>query len=420
MARILTFNHKIINPGNNRYLGSFGSGPTPPTPPDPPEPTVYDVILTTGGHGSITADPMSGAKDTLITLSNTPDQNYVFSKYTLNNVDLAGNTFLMPEADANVKGWFEADVRTITVTQPSHGTITAPASAQVGSTVTLSITTDTGYALQYFTVNGTQIQGNTFVMPASNVTVGASLAADPTIEYNLSKVVPTGVSGISVKNTDGYQITKAHAGDTINLTYYTLEPLYVFRYYTVNGQQINGSSFTMPAEDVTVSALVEKDTSSIETVTIGGIKWTKNNIDYKYTRKVGSACYYSYDDAVAVANYTPGFHLPTEAEVNALLAAAGNDSESRFYGLASTTGWNLNNGNNTTGMNLKPEGFLRVYNNQQGDLGDSSNIWIQNSGKNRYLCAASKSQQGTYAEIISGSGGFNDSYRIQVRLVKDS
>lgn len=60
------------------------------------------------------------------------------------------------------------------------------------------------------------------------------------------------------------------------------------------------------------------------------------------------------------------------------------------------------------------------YNNQQGDLGDSSNIWIQNSSKNRYLCAASKRQQGTYAQIISGSGGFNDSYRIQVRLVKDS
>ena len=79
------------------------------------------------------------------------------------------------DTSANVKGWFEADIRTITVTQPSHGTITAPASAQVGSTVTLSCTPDTGYALQYFTVNGVQIQGNSFTMPASNVTVSASL-----------------------------------------------------------------------------------------------------------------------------------------------------------------------------------------------------------------------------------------------------
>lgn len=182
MARILTFNHKIINPGNNRYFGTFGTSPGP-TPPEPPEPTVYDVILTTDGHGSITANPMSGAKDTLITLSNTPNQNYIFSKYTLNNVDLAGNTFLMPEEDANVKGWFEADMRTITVTQPSHGTITSPASAQVGSTVTLSITTDTGYALQYFSVNGSQIQGNSFVMPASNVTVSASLLGQETYTF---------------------------------------------------------------------------------------------------------------------------------------------------------------------------------------------------------------------------------------------
>ena len=164
---LYTHNNKLVKL-NNKFVEKYIAPPT-----------IYDVILTTDGHGSITASPMSGVKDTLITLSNTPAQNYVFSKYTLNNVDLAGNTFLMPEADANVKGWFEADMRTITITQPSHGTITAPASAQVGSTVTLSCTPESGYALQYFTVNGSQIQGNSFVMPASNVTVSASISEDP-------------------------------------------------------------------------------------------------------------------------------------------------------------------------------------------------------------------------------------------------
>ena len=162
-SKILMINGRTLTPVR-------GQGPEP-------EPVIHHVYTSSEGHGSISASPMSGKKNTLITLSNTPDQYYIFSKYTLNNVDLAGSSFLMPDEDAYVRGYFQPDVRTITVTQPSHGTITAPASAQIGSTVTLSCTPDSGYALNYFTVNGTQIQGNTFVMPASNVTVSASLVS---------------------------------------------------------------------------------------------------------------------------------------------------------------------------------------------------------------------------------------------------
>lgn len=177
-----------------------------PVPGQGPEPGLHYVYTSSDGHGSISASPMSGKKDTLITLSNTPDQNYIFSKYTLNNVDLAGSSFLMPDEDAYVRGYFQPDVRTITVTQPSHGTITAPASAQIGSTVTLSCTADTGYVLQYFTVNGSQIQGNTFVMPASNVTVSASIAETDYVQIGTQKWSKSfleytdGGEGITVKN----------------------------------------------------------------------------------------------------------------------------------------------------------------------------------------------------------------------------
>lgn len=193
-----------------------------PVPGQGPEPGLHYVYTSSDGHGSISASPMSGKKDTLITLTNTPDQNYIFSKYTLNNVDLAGSSFLMPDDDAYVRGYFQPDVRTITVTQPSHGTITAPASAQIGSTVTLSCTPDTGYEFQYFTVNGSQIQGNSFVMPASNVTVSASLVnnynplnlPEKTIRVKMqSGVVPYYYDGVTVVTpvtgqTDVYDITK--------------------------------------------------------------------------------------------------------------------------------------------------------------------------------------------------------------------
>lgn len=167
-----------------------------PVPGQGPEPGLHYVYTSSDGHGSISASPMSGKKDTLITLSNTPDQNYIFSKYTLNNVDLAGSSFLMPDEDAYVRGYFQPDVRTITVTQPSHGTITAPASAQIGSTVTLSCTPDTGYEFQYFTVDGVQIVGNTFTMPAQNVTVSGSF----TINYNPLNL-PAGT--VRVRTSDG-------------------------------------------------------------------------------------------------------------------------------------------------------------------------------------------------------------------------
>ena len=242
MSIFLSYNHKMIKASNNRYFGSFGSGPTPPTPPTPPEPTVYDVILTTDGHGSISANPMSGVKDTLITLSNTPAQNYVFSKYTLNNVDLAGNTFLMPEADANVKGWFEADMRTITITQPSHGTITAPASAQVGSTVTLGNTTSSGYTFDYYTVDGVQIQGNTFTMPDHDVVVSASVTA---VTYTVTIIQSTGgtITASPISGTAGTVITLSQTPDSS----------YSFNNFTVNGEAIVGNTFILNG-NVTVSA----------------------------------------------------------------------------------------------------------------------------------------------------------------------
>lgn len=190
---------------DNKILMISGRTLTP-VPGQGPEPGLHYVYTSSEGHGSISASPMSGKKYTLITLSNTPDQNYIFSKYSLNNVDLQGSSFLMPDDDAYVRGYFQPDVRTITVTQPSHGTIIAPASAQIGSTVTLSCTPDTGYVLQYFTVNGSQIQGNTFVMPASNVTVSASIAETDYVQIGTQKWSKSfleytdGGTGISVKN----------------------------------------------------------------------------------------------------------------------------------------------------------------------------------------------------------------------------
>lgn len=412
MARILTFNHKIINPGNNRYFGTFGSSPGP-TPPTPPEPTVYDVILTTGGHGSISASPMSGVKDTLITLSNTPDQNYVFSKYTLNNVDLEGNTFLMPDEDANVKGWFEADMRTITITQPSHGTITAPASAQVGSTVTLSCTADSGYEFQYFTVNGSQIQGNSFVMPASNVTVSASIVG---ASYTISVTQPS--------NGTITAPASATAGSTVTLSC-TPASGYELNFFMVDGSKINGSSFTMPSSNVTISASVAQTMPSTKignyvwnTANIqiddgqSGIKWDKGS----YGAGVLTEHYYTQAAAQRIANSVQGWHLPTRDELYNLINTAGGEGESSTTTklLATVCG-----GTNNYGFGATYAGSMESWqaNGAGGaDIGSSQEFYLWTSTfDNRNRCTYL--DMSVYAPFIY-SKTVDDSY-YSLRLVKD-
>lgn len=471
-SKILMINGRTLTP-----VPGIGPGP------EPPEPTVYDVILTTDGHGSISANPMSGAKDTLITLSNTPDQNYVFSKYTLNNVDLAGNTFLMPEADANVNGWFEADMRTITVTQPSHGTITAPASAQVGSTVTLSISTDTGYALQYFTVNGSQIQGNTFVMPASNVTVSASIAA---IEYTISVTQPShGVItapatatyestvtlsctpdtgyGLDHFTVDGVQIVgntftmPAHdvtISASVSINTYTISVTqttggtitapqsaqygylvilsstadsgYELQNYTVDGTEIVGNTFTMPAHNVTVSAVFEATGPVFDEVTIGNQTWMAKNLaiddgqggittkTVNYGQGDVVEYYYTHDAAVRIANSIPGWHLPWESEFNTLASAIGG-SFTAGTKLKSTYGWSTGNGTDLYGFGAFPAGYL--YNSNLNSFGTRVYFWTGSSvaGTNNYY---EYFLDDTSSSINSSQG--SSSISDVVRLIKDS
>ena len=63
----------------------------------------------------------------------------------------------------------------ITVTAPQNGTVTAPVSAAVeGSTVTLTVTPDRGYAVDWVKVNGVEISAPySFTMPSEAVTVTA-------------------------------------------------------------------------------------------------------------------------------------------------------------------------------------------------------------------------------------------------------
>jgi len=64
-------------------------------------------VYTSATHGSVTATPNEAYPGTVITLSNTPDEYYEFDYYTVDGIQIVGNTFVMPKHDVTVTATFK-------------------------------------------------------------------------------------------------------------------------------------------------------------------------------------------------------------------------------------------------------------------------------------------------------------------------
>ena len=142
----------------------------------------------------------------------------------------------------------------IAVTQPQHGTISAPAQAYANSTVSLTATPETGYCLSSWNVrdasnNSITVTNNQFTMPESNVTVTATFVQGMAVTL-------ASVSHGTISADPLYALQ----GTTINLTAtpdesYTFDGWVVYKTGDTNTTvTVNGDSFTMPNYPVTVSA----------------------------------------------------------------------------------------------------------------------------------------------------------------------
>ena len=136
----------------------------------------------------------------------------------------------------------------INVVQPANGSVAASAtSATAGTTVKLTATPAEGYTLDYFTLDGARINGDTFIMPARNVEVSAVFTANA---YSITVFQPTGGTVSASK-------LSAFFGEAVELTAVPDEG-YELSHYVVNGAANNGGTFTMPARDVIVTAVFTK------------------------------------------------------------------------------------------------------------------------------------------------------------------
>ncbi|WP_304965416.1 S-layer homology domain-containing protein, partial [uncultured Oscillibacter sp.] len=179
----------------------------------------------------------SAEAGTLINLTAAPDNGYHFKEWLVvsGGVTISDSKFTMPAENVTVRAVFEQDTTppdppdppqsetyTVTVQTEGNGTASAsPASATARTEITLTATPGDGYHFKEWQVvsGGAAISGNSFTMPAGNVTVKAVFEpdSDPTppdpppfdpdrvetaieVKEGISEV-PEGLSGIPALNT---------------------------------------------------------------------------------------------------------------------------------------------------------------------------------------------------------------------------
>ena len=151
----------------------------------------YNITVAEVENGTVTASAETAEEGDEITVTATPAEGYELTAlYFVNaeteestDIDMETMKFEMPAADVTIYATFELipviPTYTITVAEVENGTITAPASAEEGATVTVTVNANPMYHLSslYFvneeTEESTDIDLNTkqFEMPAANVTI---------------------------------------------------------------------------------------------------------------------------------------------------------------------------------------------------------------------------------------------------------
>lgn len=223
-------------------------------------PGSYTVTVAPSAHGTVTPDPASPNFGQTVTLTPQPEAGYKLQSlsvsYAGGSVPVTGNTFVMPASDVTVTAVFALIDYTVTVEPAQHGTVNAPATANMGETVTLTITPATGWQLDTLTVtdeNGAPVTvtENAFEMPMAGVTVSAVFAP---IDYAIT------VDPATAALADVTAASTAHYLDAVTVTV-TPHAGYTAGAITVTDGQgndvpVSENSFTMPASGVTVSAVL--------------------------------------------------------------------------------------------------------------------------------------------------------------------
>ena len=279
------------------------------------------VTITQADHGSISADKSTAKIGENVTFTVAPEANYVVSSFKVNDADVAldGNNqavVVMVAGGLNVTASFELGSGIVTIGTMEHGAVTADKmTAKIGEDVTFKITSDTGYDVNFFKVNGISVKYEAKEDPTTGKTYGEAKV----------KMVSGGLTVTAEFKLAVYTIewdTPAHGtiaveGDKASATYgeevkfiFTPETGYEIKYLTVNEEQVQWASdntyTTIMGEYglfVTVQFGLENETITVNAGEHGTIE---------HKNKVDDTQDYLYGDT-AVVTVTPneGFMIET-------------------------------------------------------------------------------------------------------------
>ena len=244
---------------------------------NPPAAT-YAVILADSDNGMVSTDKVTAAKDELVTLTITPDNNYALSALTVDGEDVTASvrnntySFTMPDHNVNVYAGFYMNNggsesssygvqidRTIT-----NGTVTV--SQNDSGLVYLTITPASNYELAALTVDGENVTKDVEMMGGA-LTYVLSLAGKEydvyvTAAFKAVAAAPDYAVNIAASIANGTVTadkTAAKANDAVVLTV-TPAANYELASLSVDGEDVTGNvssgrySFVMPSHDVSVTA----------------------------------------------------------------------------------------------------------------------------------------------------------------------
>jgi hypothetical protein len=208
---------------------------------------IYTVTVNQPANGgSIGANPVSGQSGTIITLTNSPAEDYAFSHYIVDGEAIDRDTFTLTK-DLIVRGEFtytgtEA-AYTVTVNQPaSGGSIDAsPASGPAGTVITLTNSPAKDYTFSHYIVDGEAIDSDTFTLTKDSTVSGEFTYNEPI--YTVTVNQPANGGSIGASPVSG------QSGTTVSLTNSPATG-YTFSHYTVDGEAIDGDTFTLTKDSI--------------------------------------------------------------------------------------------------------------------------------------------------------------------------
>ena len=233
-----------------------------------PEP-VYNIIVTTDGNGSGSANPTSGVSGTEVTLTATPNDGYIFKEWQVisGGVTVTDDKLTIRNSDIEVKAIFEKipdPIYNVTVTTDGNGSGSAnPTSGVSGTEVTLTATPNDGYIFKEWQVisGDVTVTDNQLTIGNSDVEVKAFFEKIPEPIYNVTVTTDGNGSG-SANPTSGVSGTEVTLTATPNAGY-------TFSKWEVvsGGVTISGGKLTIANSDVHVKAFFEKIPAATYTVT---------------------------------------------------------------------------------------------------------------------------------------------------------